>query len=149
MNFRHINRAARTASAILVASAIAAGLLIFDRQVSTASGTSDQAIVRNCDGTDWSFRAVRLPSGSVGVSYAFTGNERSSKNPDWTPPVDLGGVTASSDDISMACIIGRVWVFARFTTPVDGTARLYERHGFPDDVASGSGAGWTDWYHWR
>lgn len=112
--------------------------------------TSDQATTYNCDGTDWAFRATRLPSGSVGFAYGYAPVGGNRALIAWQSPVDIGGVTASVGDISTACIVGKVWVFARFTTPVDGTARLYERHGFPGDLANGYGGGFTDgWYHWR
>jgi hypothetical protein len=114
------------------------------------SGYLEQQYVYNCDGTNWAFRFHKLPDGSVSISYGYAppGGDRSLIP--WQAEVSLGGVVVDNSDVSAACIIGRVWVFARGVTPIDGSARLYERHGLPDDLANGYGGGFTDgWYHWR
>ena len=115
-------------------------------------GTSpDQAYAWNCDGTSWSYRAAPLPNGTVGISYASVppGAPQNPRLYRWSDPLSLGGRVTSPDDLSMTCLAGRVWVFARFSTPVDGTAQLYERHAYPEDAANDVGNGWEDWYHWR
>src|SRR5262249_12013540 len=111
----------------------------------------DRAYAWNCDGTWWAFRAAPLPDGSVGVAFARVpvGAPREPGRYDWSPPTSLGGKVASQGDLTIACLASRVWIFAKFVAPVDGTAQLYERHANPEDVANGSGEGWTDWYHWR
>lgn len=117
---------------------------------SAASAYQEQATVYNCDGGSWAFRFSRLPNGAIGVGYGYAplGGDRGAIH--WSDDVGIGGNVADVADISASCVIGRVFVFARFVAPVDGSARLYERHGYPEDLANGQGAGWSDWwYHWR
>ncbi len=134
------------ALALVVASLL---LPLYHPLPTSADITADQATVYNCDGTSWAFRATRLASGAVGLAYAYAPPGSNRATLVYSAPVNIGGTTASSGDISMACIIGKVWVFARMTAPVDGTARLYERHGYSDDLASGVPAFTDGWYHWR
>ena len=113
--------------------------------------THEPAYAWNCDGTWWAFRVAPLPDGSVGVAYARVpvGAQREPGRYQWSTPVGLGGKVASQDDLGITCLAGKVWIFAHFSAPADGTAQLYERHAIPDDAATGVGQGWLDWYHWR
>lgn len=120
----------------------------------TEGGTTtpdERAYAWNCDATWWAFRVAPLSDGSVGVAYAHVpvGAAREAWRYQWSEPASLGGRVASQGDLDVSCLAGKVWVFAHFSAPVDGTAQLYERHAIPDDVATGSGQGWVDWYHWR
>lgn len=143
----------RLRSVLLSLAIVACCLLVaplFRASHTEANQYQEQATVYNCDGGSWAFRASRMADGSVGVAYGYApiGGNRAAIA--WQSDVSIGGATASVSDISAACIVGKVWIFARFTNPVDGTARLYERHGFPDDLANGYGGGYSDWwYHWR